>query len=71
MYPERQYDPARAFAAHRAQERAAWDRYAASALQFADNNADECAKLSARFADALMAERRKRFPGPKMPEETL
>lgn len=63
------YDPVRALSAHRAQERVAWDRYAAAAMvamldREGTNGADDAAG-AATLADLLLAERRKRFPGPK------
>jgi hypothetical protein len=70
------YDPRRSLSAHRAQERSAWDRYAASALAaFMEQDIDPrasgwdhsfCAHHAAQWADAMLAERRRRFPGPKI-----
>jgi hypothetical protein len=64
------YDPRRALSAHRAQERSAWDRFAASALVTFDmETVDSYTTLATRAAiaaDALLAERRRRFPGPKI-----
>jgi hypothetical protein len=62
------YDARRALSAHRAQERAAWDRFAASALvaKLDDGSPTDAAWLAAEQADALLAERRRRFPGPKI-----
>jgi len=79
MYPNNNYNPKRALSAHRAQERAAWDRYAASALAaFMGQDVDPrasgwdhgfCATQAALWADALLAERRRRFPGPRFVTE--
>jgi hypothetical protein len=55
------YDARRALSAHRAQERSAWDRFAAAVLAEVND-----AALAAKEADALLAERRRRFPGPKI-----
>jgi hypothetical protein len=55
------YDPRRALAAHKAQERGAWDRYAAAVLAEVND-----AALAAKEADAMLAERRRRFPGPRI-----
>ena len=55
------YDPRRALSAHRAQERSAWDRYAAAVLAEVND-----AGIAAKEADAMLAERRRRFPGPKI-----
>ena len=69
------YDPRRALSAHRAQERSAWDRFAASALVATDTMADTpdsageyavAAHRAGKLADAMLAERRRRFPGPKI-----
>jgi hypothetical protein len=67
MPPKTEYDPARALSAHRAQERSAWDRYAAAALVGAVGEASiqDAAYLAAQQADALLAERRRRFTGPR------
>ena len=43
-----------------AEERLAWDRYAASCCVAADGE-NHAAQVSASFADALLTERRKRF----------
>jgi hypothetical protein len=42
------------------EERLAWDRYAAAGHNFA-------AEKNAAYADALLAERRKRFGDPQLP----
>ena len=62
------YDPRRAIAAHKAQERNAWDRYAASVLiaKLDEESIEaDAAFMAAKAADAMLAERRKRFPGPR------
>lgn len=49
------------------EEREAWDRYAAAALLPVDPETDDASndtvKVAARYADALLTERRKRFGG--------
>lgn len=62
------FDPRRALSAHRAQERAAWDRYAAAALvesMSSERDAEDAAITAAMTADLLLEKRRERFPGPK------
>lgn len=44
-----------------AEERAAWDGYASFGLQLYQDRA----KMAGDLADAMLLERRKRFPGPK------
>lgn len=60
MNHQYQYDPARALSAHKAQERGAWDRYLSAASMTEDD-----ATYAAERADAMLEERRKRFPGPR------
>jgi hypothetical protein len=65
------YDARRAISAHRAQERNAWDRFAAAALTGPDcsevvGDYAAAAYRAAQHADALLAERRRRFPGPRI-----
>ena len=71
------YDPRRALAAHKAQERAAWDRFAAAApiepvtpiegTPFDFTRATEdTAYRAGQYADALLADRRRRFHGPRI-----
>lgn len=66
-----QYDPRRALSAHRAQERGAWDRYAAAVLmaKLDEESITDAAFLAAEQADAMLAERRRRFPGPRIVTE--
>ena len=55
-----EYDPRRAIAAHQAQERNAWDRYAAAVLAETDDE-----NYAAELADKMLSLRRERFPGPR------
>ena len=61
----------RARSFHKAAERTAWDRYACTTLANLDPaiECEQAASIAAQQADALLKERRKRFPGPKLNEQ--
>lgn len=63
MPPPTEYDPRRAIAAHKAQERGAWDRYAAAVLAETEDE-----NYAAEMADKMLSLRRERFPGPRFRE---